>query len=94
MAEASFYQIFTEVPPSYMERLFDFIHRKYLLPQKERFTGFLSETSGGVPLLSYVVLDAQENPVVSVEGKGTSPIELKVSSVAESVSETIRDEAK
>src|SRR4030042_2642158 len=94
MAEASFYQIFTEVPPSYMERLFDFIHRKYLLPQKERFTGFLSEASGGFPILSYVVLDAQKNPVIRVEGKGTSPIELKVSPIAESVSETIRDKAK
>jgi hypothetical protein len=32
------YKIDTEVPVSFTEKLLDFIHRKYLLAQKERFT--------------------------------------------------------
>jgi heat shock protein HtpX len=94
MAETVSHEISTEIPPSFMEKLFDFIHRQYLLPQKQRFTGFLRSTSEGYPLLSYIVLDAQGKPLVKVEAKGTTPIEMKLFRVSESLSDTAMDEVK
>jgi heat shock protein HtpX len=94
MAEAASYKIDTEIPRSYMEKLFDFIYRQYLLPQKQRFANFSRGTSNGVPFLSYVVLDAQGKIIVQVEAKGAMPIELKVTPLSESVSALFMEEAK
>ena len=77
-----------------MEKLFEFIHKKYLLPQKQRFADLLRSTSEGYPFLSYIVLDTEEKPLVKVEAKGTTPIELKLTSLSESLTDTERDEAK
>jgi heat shock protein HtpX len=94
MTETASYQISTEVPSSYMEKLFDFTYRKYLLPQKNRFTKFFRSTSEGIPILSYIVLDAEEKPIVQVVAKGSVPIELKISPMTESVLDSVMDEAK
>jgi heat shock protein HtpX len=94
MIDTVFHKISTEIPPSYMEKLFEFIHKKYLLPQKQRFADLLRSTSEGYPFLSYTVLDTEEKPLVKVEAKGTTPIELKLTSLSESLTDTVRDEAK
>jgi heat shock protein HtpX len=94
MAETISYKITTEIPASYMEKLFAFIYTQYLLPQKQRFTNFYREIANGVPLLSYVVLDAQGTPLLKVEVKGTTSIEVKLIPIAESVSATDMEEAK
>ena len=94
MGETISHQISTEIPPSYMEKLFDFVHRQYLLPQKQRFTGFLRSTSGGYPSLSYIVLDAQGKPLAKVEAKGTTPIEMKLLRLSDSISDMTMDEVK
>jgi len=94
MIDTVFHKISTEIPPSYMEKLFEFIHKKYLLPQKQRFADLLRSTSEGYPFLSYIVLDTEEKPLVKVEAKGTTPIELKLTSLSESLTDTERDEAK
>ena len=94
MAEAVSYKIATELPASYMEKLFAFIYTQYLLPQKQRFTNFYREIANGVPFLSYVILDAQGMHLLKVELKGTTPIEVKLIPIAESVSATDMEEAK
>jgi heat shock protein HtpX len=94
MSEAVSYKIATELPASYMEKLLDFIYKKYLLPQKQRFTNFYRETTDGATFLSYVVLDAQGKNLLKAEVKGTMPIEVKLTPIAESVSATVMEEAK
>src|SRR3989304_2846558 len=94
MSEAVSYTIATEIPTSYMEKLFDFIYKQYLLPQKQRFTNFYREKTEGVPFLSYVVLDAQGKQLLKTEVKGTTPIEVKVIPIDGVVSATAMEEAK
>jgi len=88
------YKIATELPASYMEKLFAFIYTQYLLPQKQRFASFYRETADGVPFLSYVVLDAQGKQLLKAEVKGTLPIEVKLVPIDWVVSATVREEAK
>jgi len=94
MDDAVSYIITTEIPDSYMEKLLDFIYKQYLLSQKQRFTNFYLETTDGVTFLSYVVLDAQGEHLLKAEVKGTTPIEVKLIPIAESVSVTAMEEAK
>jgi len=94
MTEAASYKIATEVPASYMEKLFDFIHKKYLLPQKQRFTNFSRETTESGTFLSYVVIDSQGKQLLQVEVKGTMPIELRLTPIDGQVSATAMEEAK
>jgi heat shock protein HtpX len=94
MTEAASYKIETEVPSSFMEKLFDFIYKQYLLPQKQRFANFARGAVASVPSLSYEVLDAQGKPLVQVEAKGTSPIDLKITPVSSPASPAAVEEAK
>lgn len=88
------YEIDTEVPKSYMEKLLEFIHQKYLIPQKERFRGIAKKKSDTGSSLSYSVLDTQGNAILQVEVKGSQPIEVKVTPLDEKVTETTVEEAK
>ena len=92
--EPTSYKIDTEIPPSYMEKLLDFIHKKYLLSQKERFTGISRKKTGTSDFLTYIVLDAQGKQQLQVELKGAKPLELKVTPISEQVADTVIEEAK
>jgi len=88
------YEIDTEVPTSYMEKLLEFIHKKYLLPQKERFRGIARKKSETGSTLSYSVVDAQGRPIVEVEVKSVKPLEVKVTPIDERVTVDAIEEAK
>ena len=88
------YEIDTEVPVSYMEKLLDFIHKKYLLPQKERFRGIARKKSETGSVLSYSVVDAQGKTLVQVEVKGGNPVEAKITPLDAQVPATEIEEAK
>jgi heat shock protein HtpX len=92
--EPTFYKIDTEVPSSYIEKLIDFIHKKYVLPQKDRFSGLSRNKTESGSFLSYVVLDSQGTQILQVEVKGTKPLELKITPVKEQVPDTAVEEAK
>jgi heat shock protein HtpX len=94
MTEAVSYKIATELPASYIEKLFAFMHTQYLLPQKQRFANFYRETADGVPFLSYVVRSAQGKQLLKAEVKGTMPIEVKLVPIDPVVSATAMEEAK
>jgi heat shock protein HtpX len=94
MAQPVSYTIPTEVPASYMDKLFVFMYSKYLLPQKQRFANFYRETTDGVPFISYVVLDVQGKPILKAEVKGTTPIEIKLVPIDAGVSAATLEEAK
>src|SRR3972149_5992265 len=94
MTEAASYRIPTEVPSSFMEKLLDFVHKQYLVPQKQRFGGFSREARDGVAFLSYNVLDSQGSPLVQVEVKGSKPLELRVTPISGPVTAQVMEEAK
>jgi heat shock protein HtpX len=94
MAQPVSYNIPTEVPASYMDKLFVFMYSQYLLPQKQRFANFYRETTNGVPFLSFLVLDVQGKSILKVEVKGTNPIEVKLIPIATEVSATALGEAR
>jgi heat shock protein HtpX len=94
MAQAFSYKISTELPAGYMEKLFAFIYKQYLLPQTQRFTNFYRETTYGVPFLSYVVLDAQGKQLLKAEVKGTLPIDVKLLPIDWVVPDIAIEEAK
>jgi heat shock protein HtpX len=93
MAQAVSYTIATEIPASYIEKLFAFMYTQYLLPQKQRFMNFYRETTDGVPFLSYVVRGPQGKQL-KVEVKGTGPIDVKVIPINGAVTATVMEEAK
>ena len=94
MTEPVSYKIDTEVPASYIEKLLDFIHKQYLLPQKQRFTNFSRETNENGTFLSYVVLDSQGKQLLQVKVTGTKPIELKIAPLDGQVSSETMEETK
>ena len=94
MAQTVSYTITTEVPASYMEKLFVFMYTQYLLPQKQRFASFYRESTNGVPFLSYVVLDMHGKQILKAEVTGTTPIEVKLIPIDMGVSATVLEEAK
>ena len=82
------------MPPSYYEKLFDFIYTQYLLPQKQRFASIVRQTTDQTYTLSYAVTDVQGRQQLQVEVTSGNPFELKVSPTDPSVSQTAIAEAK
>ena len=70
------HRITTEVPPSYIKTLLDFIYVQYLFPQAKKFSRFSQKEVEGIPTLSYIVLNQHQQPVLEVEIKGTTPLYL------------------
>ena len=94
MTEPVSYKITPEIPPSYMQKLFDYIYTKYLLPQKQRFTNISRETSTQGDFLSYTIVNAQGKQLLKVEVKSGNPIELKLTPIDQAVSPKVIEEAK
>ena len=94
MVEPTTFKIKTEVPSSYMAKLFDFIHSQYLLPQKERFTNFSRQTTIEADYLSYIVTNPQGKQLLQVDAKSDDQLEVKVTPIDPTVTITAVEEAK
>ena len=92
--EPVLHKIDTELPLSYMEKLLDFIQKKYLFPQKQRFANITRTKSETGNYLSYMVLNAEGKQSLLVEVKASAPVELKLQPIFEQVPETDVEEAE
>ena len=88
------YEIETEVPKSYQEKLLDFIDKKYLLPQKDRFRAIVRKKADEGSTLSYSVLDVKGNPSLQVEVKAAAPLKVSITPLNEQVADAVVEEAK
>ena len=88
------YRITPEVPPSYYEKLFDFIYTQYLVSQKQRFTDIVRESNAEMERLTYVVTDTQGNRLIRMEVRSGTPFELVIDQLSSVASHTAVEEAK
>lgn len=94
MTEPIFYSFIPEVPHSYYNKLLDFIHTEYVLPQKQRFAEITRDTTSESDILSYVINDAHKNPAIQVELRSGNPFMLRFSPIDPAVAQATVDEAK
>ena len=94
MTEPVSYNINTEIPLSYMQKLFDYMYTQYLMPQTQRFTNIDREPSSSGDFLSYTIVDTKGKLLVKVEVRGGNPISIKLTPMDSTVSPQIIEEAK
>ena len=93
----SVYRITPEVPPSYYEKLFDFIYSEFLLAQKQRFANIVRESNGQTEKLTYTIIDAEAKPLLKVEVKSVKnepSFDLIISPIEPLVTSSNIEEAK
>jgi heat shock protein HtpX len=91
---AFIYNISPEVPPSYYERLFDFIYTEYLLPQRDRFLEITRESSPKGHKLKYTIVDIKGIRLFNVEVNSNTKIELTITPLTTAASQSAVEEAK
>jgi heat shock protein HtpX len=94
MTQPASYKINPDVPPSYNEKLFDYIYIQYLMPQKQRFKNISRQNTNQADILSYIVIDPKGKELLQVEVKSGNPIDLRISPLDSSVTPAAIEEAK
>lgn len=88
------YVIEPQIPPSYIKNLFEFIYRKFLLPQRKRFVDISGTTVSGESFLTYTVVDSFGKRKLRVQITGGKPINVSIVPLVETVSEQEVSESK
>jgi heat shock protein HtpX len=94
VVKAFSYSIETDVPSDYIGNLLDFIYRKYILPQQQRFADVSKRIVNGDSSLAYTLVDSTGKQILSVEIRGGRPLKLKIVPLDETVPESRINEAK
>lgn len=81
------YSIETEIPAKYMQELFEYINRRYIEPQKERFMDVSRKMVESKASLSFtLILDRVQRQSLNMEVTGGNPIELGITWVDDTIS--------
>lgn len=88
------YTVDTEVPSSYFEKLFDFIYKQYFLAQRQRFQNVSKETAPDSNRIFYTIVDIQGKELLSVHIEGSKTINVTITLLDTSISDTIIEEAR
>jgi heat shock protein HtpX len=91
---SAIFKVDTEVPPSYYEKLFDFIYTYYLVPQKQRFSRVFKEISPNGSGLHYSIIDEHGKEILTVNVKGTHDVTVEIISSDPNVPSTTIHEAR
>jgi heat shock protein HtpX len=88
------YKIDTEVPPSYFEKLFDFIYKQYLVSQKQRFASISQERTPSSYSLSYDVLDMLGKRILQVKIMGANSVNVTITPLESQIPDAVIAEAR
>jgi heat shock protein HtpX len=81
------YTVEPQVPTSYVGNLYEYIYRKFLVPQKERFSDISRSTTPTEFSLNYTILDSSGGRRLKVEITGNKPMRVSITPLVEAVSE-------
>jgi len=72
------YNIETEIPSGYKEKLLDYIQRKYVLASPSQFSNVSRATVDGYSFLAFDVVDATMKQKLHVEIRGSEPMKVEI----------------
>ena len=88
------YLMDTRLPASYMEKLLDFMHYKFLIQQQQRFGNITRTTSDTSSHLFYTVLGVGGQALLQVELTASVPLEVKITPLVDQIPKNFAEEAK
>jgi heat shock protein HtpX len=94
LKETASYTIEPQMPQSYVSNLYEFLYRKFLIPQKERFADISKITASGEFSLKYKVIDSSGKPKLNVQIAGGKTMKVSITPLVETVSEQEISESK
>ena len=81
------FKVDPEIPSTYIDKLFDFIYRGFLLRQGERYSVTSRVTRQDKPSITYSVRGESGNHDIKVEIVGAKPLNLSITPLSDNVSE-------
>jgi heat shock protein HtpX len=88
------YNIETEIPSTYKEKLLDYIQRRYVLASPAQFSNVFRATTDGYALLAFDVVDPTMKQRLHVEIRASEPIDVKITRLDADASDQWVDEVR
>lgn len=84
----------TEIPPNYLEKLLDYIHKEYLLRRKKQFINISKKTVDNTSFLNFTVQNTRGKQKFNVEITTSDQIKIKITPIDENIPEPKMNEIK